>query len=77
MIGGIGPGFYATNKVWVANPSNEFTFTQGPSLNHNRYSHVCGTMSIGAKNVIVAAGGQAIASVEILDPTSNEWVLGK
>ena len=75
LIGGGNGGLQ--NKVWVADTLNEFSFTQGPSMNHHRYSHVCGTMSIGAKNVIVAAGGGGVASTEILDPTSNEWVLGK
>ena len=42
-------------KVWVANPSNGFTFTQGPSLMSGRYNHACGTMSIGTKSIIVAA----------------------
>ena len=81
-----------TNKVWVANPSNGFTFAQGPSLITCRYLHMCGTMSIGAKTIIVAAGGwtfgsrdrktgwrsnEFLASVEILDPLSNRWVAGK
>ena len=76
-----------TNKVWVANPSNEFTFAQGPPLITPRSFHMCGTMSIGTKSIIVAAGGFKprglyndyiyTASVEILDPLSNKWVAGK
>ena len=71
-----------TNKVWVANPSKEFTFTQGPSLIDPRYRHMCGTMSIGAQSIIVVAGGlndkyKHLATVEILDPLSNKWVEGK
>lgn len=71
-----------TNNVWVANPSNEFAFTQGPSLITARVRHGCGTMSIGAKSIIVAAAGSAggltyLTSVEILDPLSNQWAAGK
>ena len=50
------------------------------SLMYVRYSHACGTMSIGAKSIIVAAGGHNsnyLSSVEILDPLSNQWVAGK
>ena len=46
-----------TNKVWMANLSNEFTFAQGPSIITARYGHSCGSMSIGNKSIIVAAGG--------------------
>ena len=71
-----------TNNVWVANPSNEYAFTQGPSLMTVRSYHSCGTMFIGTKSIIVAAGGDnggvnKMASVEILDPLSNQWVAGK
>ena len=86
VIGGINPpSNNSTNKVWVANPSNKFTFAQGPSLNKERSSHACSTMSIGTKNIIVAAGGskqaqpkifEKISSVEILDPLSDQWVAG-
>ena len=72
----IGGGTSNGTKVWVANPSNGFTFTQGPSLMSGRYNHACGTMSIGTKSIIVAAGGHNLASVEILDPLSNQWVAG-
>ena len=74
-----------TNKVWVANPSNGFTFTQGPSLMTTRRYHSCGTMSSGTKKIIVAAGGmgnsldaggELLASVEILDPLRNQWIAG-
>ena len=73
-----------TKNVWFSNPSNEYhaNFSQGPSLMNARYLHACGTMSIGAKSIIVAAGGYAymtkLSSVEILDPiSSNQWVEGK
>ena len=75
-----------TRNVWVAMPSNGFSsFTQGPSFIETRYQHGCGTMSIGAKSIIVAAGGCCSGNsdykynVEILDPQSNtnQWVAGK
>ena len=70
-----------TNKVWMANLSNEFTFAQGPSIITARYGHSCGSMSIGNKSIIVAAGGSIdyedyLTSVEILDPLSHQWVAG-
>ena len=84
-IGGYGSSGN-TNNVWVANAGNGYTtFSQGPSLMTYRESHACGTMSIGAKSIIVAAGGynyndsnyHYLSSVEILDPLSNQWVAGK
>ena len=68
-----------TRNVWVAKSSNGFSsFTQGPSLLETRYFHGCGTMLIGTKSIIVAAGGSSDykSSVEILDPLSNQWVSG-
>ena len=50
-------GKRSTNRVWVVNPSNKFTFAQGPSLITARHEHMCGTMSIGTKSIIVVAGG--------------------
>ena len=71
----------ATKNVWVANPSNGYAFVQGPSMITGRYYHSCGTMSIGSTSIIIAAGGykspNALSSVEILDPQSNQWVEGK
>ena len=80
VIGGLNASSQSTNKVWVANPSNKFTFAQGPSLKKERSSHACSTMSIGTKNIIVVAGGigrnTCHSSVEILDPLTNQWVAG-
>ena len=68
-----------TNKVWVANPTNEYaSFTPGPSMMTARSMHGCSTMSIGTKSIIVTAGGEGyLASIEILDPLSDQWVAGK
>ena len=76
-------GGYST--VWVANPSNGYAFLQGPSMitGGTDLSRLrCGTMSIGTKSIIIAAGGVGnshgfLSSVEILDPLSNQWVEGK
>lgn len=81
LIGGITPSSSHSNKVWVANSSNGYDFVQGPSMITNRRRHSCGTMSIGSKSIIIAAEGYGssgmLSSVEILDPTSNQWVGGK
>ena len=81
LIGGRTYSSDYTSKVWVANPSNEYaSFTPGPSMMTARYYHGCSTMSIGTKSIIVTAGGfngNYLASVEILDPLSNQWVAGK
>ena len=70
-----------TKNVWVANPSNGYAFVQGPSMMTGRWYHSCGTMSIGSKSIIIGAGGYEypyhLSSVEILDPQSNQWVVGK
>ena len=78
LIGGKTPSGFS-NNVWMSNPSNNFAFEQGPSLITARGYHTCGSMSIGAKSIIVAAGGQPgfLKSVEILDPLSNQWMEGK
>jgi hypothetical protein len=79
LIGGWASSGY-TNNVWVAKPSNAFaSFTEGPAMITARYLHGCGTMSIGTKSIIVTAGGyngNTLASVEILDPLTNQWVEG-
>ena len=72
-----------TDNVWISNPLDEFTFIQGPSVISARSNCGCATMSIGAKKIIIAAGGEFgsynyLSSVEVLDPlTNNIWVAGK
>ena len=70
-------------NVWIASISDEITFSQGPSMLKERYSHACGTISFGNKNLIIVAGGITggrnevrSSSVEILDPSTNRWVKG-
>ena len=82
LIGGRTPSSNPTKNVWVSNPSNGYDFVVGPSLILARKYHSCGTMSIGSKSIIIAAGGFSSyphyyqSSIEILDPESNQWVEG-
>ena len=72
-------------NVWIASISDEITFSQGPSMLEGRFFHACGTVSFGNKNLIIVAGGMTsdkndnvgvTSSVEILDPSTNQWVQG-
>ena len=70
-------------NVWIASISDEITFSQGPSMLQGRFFHACGTISFGNKNLIIVAGGMisdkksgVTSSVEILDPSTNQWVQG-
>ena len=77
VIGGY-DGSSSRNEVWIYDPQNGFTRTQGPSLTYARFWHSCSTMKDGNKTVIVVAGGnEAVYSVEIYDPTDNTWHSGK
>ena len=74
---------YNDRNVWIASISDEITFSQGPSMLQGRYFHACGTISFGNKNLIIVAGGMTsdknsgvTSSVEILDPSTNQWVQG-
>ena len=70
-------------NVWIASISDEITFSQGPSMLEGRFFHACGTISFGNKNLIIVAGGMisdkksgVTSSVEILDPSTNQWIQG-
>ena len=72
-----------SNNVWIATISDTITFSQGPSMLQGRFFHACGTISFGNKNLIIVAGGMnddpnsgVASSVEILDPSTNQWVQG-
>ena len=79
-----GPVQKGRNDVWIVNISEEITFksfTRGPSLLHSRYYHSCGTISSGNKKLIIAVGGncgqwQIGKTMEIFDPSVNQWVEG-
>ena len=69
------------NEVWIYDPQNGFARTQGPSLTTARSRHSCSTMKDGKKTLIVTAGGiddygHQLDSVEIYDPTENNWHSG-
>ena len=73
------------NEVWIYDPQNGFARKQGPFLKTERYFHSCSTMRDDEKTLIFVAGGvldndpQNLAilnSVEIYDPTENNWYSG-
>ena len=73
---------YSGKRVFIFNPMNGFTHIEGPSLKTSRYSHACGLMSNGQQTKIVVAGGLnnpngVLNSVEIFDPSVNDWISGK
>ena len=68
------------NKVLIFNPMNDFTHIEGPPLITKRSVHACSLMSKGQQSKIVVAGGangNGLSSVEIFDPTVNNWIPGK
>ena len=68
------------NKVYIYNPMDGFTHIEGPALKNKRISHACAVMSNGQQSKIVVAGGWnngGLSSVEIFDPTVNNWIPGK
>jgi len=81
MIGGKVSSSSYLNKVLIFNPMNDFTHIEGPSLITKRGRHACSLMSNGQQSKIVVAGGYGngfnpLSSVEIFDPTVNNWISG-
>ena len=75
-----GEGTETLNKVYIYNPMDGFTRIEGPSLKNKRRLHACAVMSNGQQSKIVVAGGVyngGLSSVEIFDPTVNNWIPGK
>ena len=76
------------NEVWIYDPQNGFARNQGPSLKTGRYLHSCSTMKDDGKTLIYVAGGildgyvpdlpdiHILNTVEIYDPTENNWHSG-
>ena len=66
---------------YIYNPMDGFTYIEGPALKNKRNVHACGVMSNGQQSKIVVAGGYTssggLSSVEIMDPTVNNWIPGK
>ena len=80
MIGGKLYRSSYLNKVLIFNPMNDFTHIEGPPLITKRSGHACSLMSNGQQSKIVVAGGYNgiwLSSVEIFDPTVNNWIPGK
>ena len=79
IIGGY-TGREILNTVYIYNPMDGFTHIEGPPLKNKRYDHACAVMSYGQQSKIVVAGGYSgggLSSVEIFDPTVNNWIPGK
>ena len=82
IIGGKQDG-EISNQVWIADPTNGFKITKGPSLNEGRYFMSCEVyQDAGVKKILVAGGINSTKNdtdtVEILDPSSsNNWEFGK
>ena len=82
ILGGYNGGPVAKNDVWIVNISEEITFksfSRGPSMLHSRFHHSCSTIMIGNKKLIIAVGGNnkpSGTSMEILDPSVNQWEEG-
>ena len=73
-----------SNKVWIANPRNDFEVIEGPPLKEARYFMSSGVYQdySGVTKIIVAGGLNSlrkdIITVEILNPSiSNKWEYGK
>ena len=81
IIGGRQNGNISSD-VWIVDPTNNYSVTQGPSLKTSRYEFSCGTMEVDGRTMIVVAGGYTkpktfLDTVEILDPLLSERGGGK
>ena len=86
VIGGRVNGTY-TNDVYVFNPLDNFSYIHHSAMNYQRAFHGCAVKNDGESLVIVAAGGYGklsssfsyanLDSVEILDPSLGQWIIGK
>ena len=81
IIGGLTETAEWSNNVFISNPMEGFTYIQGAALKTKRSLHTCGLMTKGQQSKIVVAGGydgnDHLSSVEIFDPTINNWISGK
>jgi len=78
LIGGF-TGTERLNTVYILNPMDS-SHIVGPALKSKRSEHTCGLISNGQETKIVVAGGwdgnDDLSSVEIFDPTTNNWIPG-
>ena len=87
-----GSYYYHYNDVYIFNPLENFSSKSGPEMNYRRKGHGCAVMNDGESSVIVVAGGYGyhksysdgsynmgnpLNKVEILDPSSGQWNMGK
>ena len=76
LIGGI----WSLKATLLIDVLNDFSITEGPSLNHGRYVHSCGTFNYNDKTMVIVAGGSdgsKYITTELWDPSSNSgWVKG-
>jgi len=79
VIGGYVNGQY-TNDVYVFNPLDNFSYIYHSTMNYQRGYHGCAVMKDGESLVIVVVGGwdgnDYLDSVEILDPSLSQWIIG-
>ena len=84
VIGGTVDG-QKSNDVYVFNPLDNFSYKYHSSMNYQRVYHGCAVMKDGESSVIVVGGGwfpssssnDWLDSVEILDPSLGQWIIGK
>ena len=82
LIGGQKTPTEMSKKVWIIDPTKNFTFEEGPPLlNSSRFMGACAKMRVNNTEIIVVGGGKvfgdgfiAYDSVELLFP--NGWVEG-
>ena len=81
LIGGNQNGI-TSNKVWIFNPTNDFSIVPGNKMVIKRRTHACSRMTDDYENalVMVAGGinenGDTLDSTEIFNISSNEWISG-
>ena len=85
LIGGQKTPKEMSKKVWIIDPTKNFTFEEGPPLlNSSRFMGACAKMRVNNTEIIVVGGGKVFSengvgfiaydSVELLFP--NGWVEG-
>ena len=83
IIGGKQNGV-TSRQTWIADTANgNVELESGPSLNNERQLMSCGRMinEQGHVQIVVAGGkdanGATLDSVELLDSTLSDWLMGK
>ena len=69
------------SKVHQINFFPDFSYTEGPTMQIQRYQHACGTFEQDGKPMVIVMGGYAMAfaqrTSEVLDLTTMQWKTGK